>query len=160
MVQPVPAFDGIMDVEFYCKSLADHLAPYIQSVYPHNHRFMIPNILLTKRRFSWPVMALTGGAHQMSYQMQIPSRTSGTSSRYVFSLTVHCIAWEKLICLLQECLRRELEPQCKDQLVNGIMHFWETVNIGKCCKYIRHHQQNFDRNCSSAEFIHVQPCQV
>ena len=36
-------FDGIMDAEFYCQILDEHLVPFIQTAYPHNHRFMQDN---------------------------------------------------------------------------------------------------------------------
>lgn len=36
-------FDGLMDAEFYCKILDEFLVPFIQNVYPHNHRFMQHN---------------------------------------------------------------------------------------------------------------------
>lgn len=41
----------------------------------------------------------------------------------------------------QEFLRREVKSQCKDQLVDGIMCFWETVTVEKCHKYIQHLQK-------------------
>ena len=39
---------------------------------------------------------------------------------------------------LKEYLRREVKPKNKEQLVNGILTFWTTVDIQKCTKYIRH----------------------
>ena len=39
---------------------------------------------------------------------------------------------------LKEFLRREIKPKTKDQLVNGILLFWETVTISKCRRYIGH----------------------
>ena len=36
-------FDGIMDAELYCQILEEYLVPFIQSVYPHNHRLMQDN---------------------------------------------------------------------------------------------------------------------
>ena len=36
-------FDGIMEAELYCQILDDHLVPFIQSMYPHHHRFMQDN---------------------------------------------------------------------------------------------------------------------
>ena len=36
-------FDQIMDAEFYCGLVDKYLMPFIQNVYPHNHRFMQDN---------------------------------------------------------------------------------------------------------------------
>ena len=39
---------------------------------------------------------------------------------------------------LKEFIRREVKPKKKDELVDGIKCFWETVDLAKCRKYIRH----------------------
>ena len=39
---------------------------------------------------------------------------------------------------LKEYIRREVKPQRKEDLVDGIVAFWNTVDIQKCCKYIGH----------------------
>ena len=39
---------------------------------------------------------------------------------------------------LKEFIRREVKPQTKDQLVQGIVDFWRTVDRNKWIKYIRH----------------------
>ena len=39
---------------------------------------------------------------------------------------------------LKECNRRVIKPRTKDELVSGILQFWETVDIAKCKKYIQH----------------------
>ena len=36
-------FGGIMDAEMYCRILDEYLVPFIETVYPHNHRFMQDN---------------------------------------------------------------------------------------------------------------------
>ena len=35
-------------------------------------------------------------------------------------------------------IRRVVKPKTKDELVNGILAFWATVDVAKCRKYIRH----------------------
>ena len=35
-----------------------------------------------------------------------------------------------------EYIRREVKPTTKQQLVDGILAFWETVTVEKCNKYI------------------------
>ena len=39
---------------------------------------------------------------------------------------------------LKEFIRREIKPTTKQQLIEGILMFWETVSIEKCNKYIGH----------------------
>ncbi len=39
---------------------------------------------------------------------------------------------------LKEFLRREVKPRTKDELIGGILKFWETVDVAKCQKYIGH----------------------
>ena len=39
---------------------------------------------------------------------------------------------------LKEYNRRVVKPKNKQELVSGIMEFWETVTVEKCRKYIKH----------------------
>ena len=39
---------------------------------------------------------------------------------------------------LKEYQRKEVKPKTKDELVNGILEFWNTVDTAKCKKYIGH----------------------
>lgn len=39
---------------------------------------------------------------------------------------------------LKEFIRREVKPRTKDELVDGISNFWETVTVEKCNRYINH----------------------
>ena len=39
---------------------------------------------------------------------------------------------------LKEFIRREVKPKTKQELIDGILQFWETVTIEKCNKYINH----------------------
>ena len=38
---------------------------------------------------------------------------------------------------LKEYLWREVKPKTKQELIDGIKEFWETVDIPKCTRYIR-----------------------
>ena len=51
---------------------------------------------------------------------------------------------------MQEFLRREVKPQTKDELINGILQYWSTVTAAKCQKYIS------DLNKVIPEIIRVQ----
>ena len=35
-------------------------------------------------------------------------------------------------------IRREAKPRIKQQLVDGIKHFWATVTVEKCTRYVCH----------------------
>lgn len=39
---------------------------------------------------------------------------------------------------IQEFVQCEVKPSTKDELVDGILRFWATVDIQKCQRYIRH----------------------
>ena len=39
---------------------------------------------------------------------------------------------------LKEYIRREVKPEVKQELIDGIFTFWRTVNVAKCNKYINH----------------------
>ena len=39
---------------------------------------------------------------------------------------------------LKEYIRRVVKPKTKSELVSGILEFWNTVDVPKCQKYIRH----------------------
>lgn len=47
--------------------------------------------------------------------------------------------------LFQEFLRREVKPQNKVQLIDGIACFWRSVTVEKCRKYIGHLQKVIPR---------------
>ena len=46
---------------------------------------------------------------------------------------------------MKEHLRREVKPHTKQELVQGIHQFWETVDIEKCTRYIRHLRKVYPR---------------
>ena len=39
---------------------------------------------------------------------------------------------------LKEHICQEVKPKTKDELINGICEFWDTVDVHKCTKYIGH----------------------
>ena len=74
-----------------------------------------------------------------------PKHTSGFAKSF---LERHQVQWwktpadlnpiENLWHELKEFIRREVKPQTKDELVAGIVKFWDTVIVEKCVKYINH----------------------
>ena len=45
--------------------------------------------------------------------------------------------WE-LTARAEEYIQHEVKQKTKDELVNGIYAFWDTVDVQKCTKYINH----------------------
>ena len=114
-------FDGIMDAALYVKVLEETLLPFLRDIYPDGHRFMADND---------------------------PKHTSALARRF---LEENNVTWwrtpaespdlnpiENLWHELKEHNRREVKPQTKQELVDGIHAFWDSVDIFKCVKYIRH----------------------
>ena len=114
-------FDGIMDAVLYVDIIGQTLLPFLETIYPDGHRLMQDND---------------------------PKHTSNHCKDY---LREHDINWwktppespdlnpiENLWHELKEYQRREVKPKTKDELVSGILEFWNTVDIAKCKKYIGH----------------------
>ena len=110
-----------MNAPLFVQILDRTLLPFVAEVFPSGHRFMQDND---------------------------PKHTSTLGKHF---LDDHGINWwhtppespdlnpiENLWHELKEFIRREVKPKTKDELVNGILRFWETVDFVKCRKYIRH----------------------
>ena len=117
-------FDGIMDRYMYVEILEKTLLPFVRDVYPDSHRFMADND---------------------------PKHTSILAREFLSSNNI--VWWrtpaespdlnpiENMWHELKEYIRREVKPQRKDELIQGIKRFWETVDVAKCKKYIGHLQK-------------------
>ena len=114
-------FSGIMKAPLYVEILDKTLLPFLHEVFPHGHRFMQDND---------------------------PKHTSRRAQAFFED---NDVCWwktppespdanpiENLWHELKEFIRREVKPQTKDQLVQGIVDFRRTVDRNKCIKYIRH----------------------
>ena len=110
-----------MDADGYCSILDGHLVPFIETTYLDGHRFMQDND---------------------------PKHTSRVAKQF---LDERHINWwktpaespdlnpiENLWHELKEYVRREVKPTVKEELIEGIKEFWQTVDIPKCQKYIGH----------------------
>lgn len=110
-----------MNAPLYTSILDGTLVPFLQDMFPDHHCFMQDND---------------------------PKHTSKHAQRF---LTERNINWwktppespdlnpiENLWHELKEFLRREIKPVNKQALVSGILAFWNTVDVAKCTKYIRH----------------------
>jgi transposase len=116
---PIIILEGKMDAIGYVEILQKGLKPFLDHTIPH--RFMQDND---------------------------PKHTSRLAGKWI---TDHNINWwktppespdinpiENLWHELKEFLRREVKPTTKDELINGIKYFWQTVDDFKCQKYIKH----------------------
>lgn len=105
-----------------CTQILDQtLLPFLRVVYSDGHRFMQDND---------------------------PKHTSRKAQAYLQSNNINW--WktpaespdlnliENLWHELKEFMHREVKPKSKQELVEGIQNFWETVDVHKCRQYIRH----------------------
>ena len=110
-----------MDRFLFTEILDRTLVPFIEKEFPDSHRFMQDND---------------------------PKHTSIYARDFI---TENGINWwktpaespdlnpiENLWHELKEFSRREVKPRTKQELIDGILKFWETVSIEKCNRYINH----------------------
>ena len=87
-----------------------------------------------------------------------PNHTSNAAKKFL--LENHMNWWWTLDCNLtenpwhelKEYLRKEVKPKTKQELIDGVCAFWDTVDIAKCTKYIQHLRKVVpkvaNRNCN------------
>ena len=114
-------FEGIMDAELYITILRQTLLPFLREVYPAGHRLMQDNDPKhTSRR-----------AKEFYEEEGINWWRTPPESPDMENL------WNEM----KEHLRRVV----KQELIRGIQEFWETVDVVKCTRYIRHLRKVFPR---------------
>ena len=77
-----------------------------------------------------------------------PKHTSNDAKKF---LNDHKVTWwrtpaespdcnpiENLWHKLKEYIRRVKKPRTKEELIDGIKEFWDSVTVTKCLKYINH----------------------
>ena len=116
-------FEGIMNAELFCQILRLTLLPFLEEKFPSpgSHRFMQDND---------------------------PKHCSRTAQRFYEEAGINW--WrtppespdlnpiENLWHELKDYLRGMIKPTNKQELINGILTFWETVDEHKCSRYIGH----------------------
>ena len=118
---PIVIFDGILNVEGYKTILEQGLIPFLHDVYPGGHRLMQDND--PKQISNW-ISHILDEKEVNWWKTPLES--------------LDCNPIENLWHELKEYLIREVKPSRKADLVAGIDLFWETMDIAKCQKYIRH----------------------
>ena len=114
-------FEGIMDKYLYVEILRETLLPFIRQVYPNSHRFMADNDPKHTSKF-----AQTFLKENDIHWWRTPAESPDLNPI------------ENLWHELKEFIRREVKPRNKQQLCDGIIEFWRTVDVRKCEKYIKH----------------------
>ena len=110
-----------MNASLYIEILDRTLLPFLREVYPDGHRFMQDN---------YP--------KHTSNQAQVFLESAGINWWKTPPESPDCNPIENLWHELKEFCRREVKPTTKEELVEGIQRFWETVDVQKCTRYIRH----------------------
>ena len=110
-----------MDRFLFTDILEQSLVPFIRENYPTHHRFMQDN----------------DPEHTSHYAQDfITSQGINWWKTPAESLDLNSI--ENLWHEMKEFIRREAKPTTKQELIDGIVRFWETVTVEKCNKYINH----------------------
>ena len=114
-------FEGIMDRYLFTDILDKTLVPFIEKDYPTAHRFMQDN-----------------DPKHTSYYAQdfIAEKEINWWKTPAESPDLNPI--ENLWHELKEFIRREIKPKTKQELIDGIVRFWETVTVEKCNRCINH----------------------
>ena len=119
-------FEGIMDAPFFCQILRRTLLPFLQEKFPapNSHRFMQDN----------DPKHCSRAAQKFYDEVGINWWRTPPESPDLNPI-------ENLWHELKDHLRGVIKPKNKQELIDGILTFWSTVNEHKCCKYIRHLQK-------------------
>ena len=114
-------FDGTMDANSYVNILRHTLLPFLHDVYPDGHRFMQDN----DPKHTSPLAAQFFEDRDINW-WRTPSESPDLNPIENF--------WHKM----KDFVRRKVKPHSKDELINGIHQFWQSVTVEKCSRYIRH----------------------
>lgn len=110
-----------MKAPLFVDILDQTLVPFINEIYPDGHRLMMDNDPKHSSRLARSYMDSAG----INWWKTPPESPD-------------CNPIENIWHELKEYSRRVVKPRTKQQLIDGIVQFWETVDVTKCQKYIRH----------------------
>lgn len=114
-------FEGIMDAPLFCQILQRTLLPFLQEKFPDHHRFMQDNDPKHCSRLAQKFYDDNG----INWWRTPPE-----------SPDINPI--ENLWHEMKDHLRGVVKPTNKQELIDGIVAFWNTVDEHKCAKYIGH----------------------
>ena len=97
------------------------MLPSIDVLYPEGHKFMMDN----------DSKHTSGSAADWMKENSVNRWKTPAESPDLNPI-------ENLWHELKEYVRREIKPKIKDELIQGIVRFWGTVDTAKCLKYIGH----------------------
>ena len=117
-----------MDAELYTTILRQTLLPFLYEVYPDGHRLFQDN----------------DPKHTSKHAVEF-YRKEGINWWRTPPESPDLNPIENLWHEMKEYLRRNVKPHTKDDLIDGIKEFWETVTVEKCSRYIRHLRKVFPR---------------
>ena len=110
-----------MDRFLFTDILDNTLVPFVTSTYPDSHRFMQDNDPKHASHYARDFL-VNKGINWWKTPAESPDLNP----------------IENLWHEMKEFVRREVKPKTKQELIDGILRFWETVTIVKCNKYINH----------------------
>ena len=113
----------------------------IEKLYPNRHRFIQDND--PKHTPAWTKQFFIDNG--VTWWCTLPGSPD-------------CNPIENLWHELKEHLRREVKPRSKE-LTQGILSFWEAVDVTKCCHYINHLSKVLPKMIESM-YLHLQLCTV
>ena len=113
--------DSIMDCFLFCDNINETLLLFLVEKFQRSHRFMQDND--PKHMSNYVITFLQ---HQGVNWWRTPAESPDLNPI------------ENLWHELKEFNSREVKPQTKEELVAGIIKFWDIVTIEKCKKYINH----------------------
>ena len=110
-----------MKQELFVEILKTALVPSINTLFPGGHRLMMDNDPKHTSRYAQAWMA----ENQINW-WRTPAESPDLNPI------------ENLWHELKEYIRRVVKPKIKQELIDGIIAFWQTVDQSKCRRYIRH----------------------
>ncbi len=110
-----------MDAPLYCEILTKTLLPFIAEKFPppDSHRFC--KIMIPKSRAAQDFFS----SHNVNWWRTPPESPDMNPIENL---------WHEM----KEFIRCQVKPKNKQELINGIINFWDLVDVHKCYRYINH----------------------
>ena len=110
-----------MNGPLYISIIEQTLFPFLKAVYPGGHCFMGDN----------DSKHISTAAQKFLVENDVSWwRTPAESP--------DCNPIENMWHELKEFIRREVKPTTKEELIDGVLAFWNSVDVDKCAAYTEH----------------------